>query len=985
MGLRDGRARLLAGTLGWVALFACSDGEADPQLLPAQVDFGEVAVGELAQKVVFLVNTGDADLTVLDIVRGSPFGEALSFQFNGGGTIPPDGRQPITVSFAPTSAGPQTGTLQIRLRDEGAGRTISQVLPLRGVGVSATLTVEAQTVDFGNVVVGSAHMRELAVTNTGAVDATASLQFNGNVRLCADGTSDAAFCLPQLDAPSVKVPAGQMVWVRIMFTPPSTAMETASLVISPCPASQCDIQVDLTGAGVSNGLRCEPRSLDFGLVGPGACLTRTIACQNVTQTTVNVVSWSRSPTTSDDFSVEPPRITVLNENQSVDVDVSYCPQSLGEDEGELIVETNSEGYRGLAELVGSGGGPRLDIFPRTLDFGLTTLLAPTRRTLLITNTGFAPFRITGIDADTRGTGAFNYSLPAGVSLSDSLAPGESVELTIEFAPRAVGPIETNLRIQYNGVPGEQLVRLVGEGIDLPPCEYEIWPNDLAFGVVQRPRSLVRALEIRNTGSNDCLVTSVRIAFGSDLEFTTVDRNSVFIAPGAAATFDVEFSPTAPGTFTAEVEISLSAEPPGNYVRLPVSGIGADSALGFAPSDVDFGIVGVDCAARTRTVQLFNGNAVPVEISAMQLVQPGSAFSLERTLSVPRTILPGETAEIEVGFRAATVPSDYAGVIEIQAQFAGQGQVYRIPLSGSGRLDATRTERFVQAGPQKADVLFVVDHEASMVEEIAELEAGLATMLQYLQEQAFDYQIGVTTTDADAFEAGRLCPTTGSPVNRIVTPNSRPTPLDALRANLPCRRPAGAVNGREGFEAAFRALSPPLVVGHNAGFVRRDASLAVVFVSDGDDRSSQTQDFYFNFFLSIKGFRNPNLFSVSAITGPAASMCFGMQGNAGPAPRYFEMARRASGVWQEICNADWGQALLDIARNTFALRPRFILGAQPILSTIEVVVDGVLIPAVSPTGSVNWTYDFVSNSINFSAFATPEPGAELAISYTAECL
>jgi hypothetical protein len=41
--------------------------------------------------------------------------------------------------------------------------------------------------------------------------------------------------------------------------------------------------------------------------------------------------------------------------------------------------------------------------------------------------------------------------------------------------------------------------------------------------------------------------------------------------------------------------------------------------------------------------------------------------------------------------------------------------------------------------------------------------------------------------------------------------------------------------------------------------------------------------------------------------------------------------------------------------------------------------------VDPSGTVNWTYDYSTNSINFSPFSTPEPGAEIRVEYTVECL
>ena len=56
-----------------------------------------------------------------------------------------------------------------------------------------------------------------------------------------------------------------------------------------------------------------------------------------------------------------------------------------------------------------------------------------------------------------------------------------------------------------------------------------------------------------------------------------------------------------------------------------------------------------------------------------------------------------------------------------------------------------------------------------------------------------------------------------------------------------------------------------------------------------------------------------------------------------------------------------------------------------VSTLRGEVDGVEVPETAAGGTVNWSYDFATNSVNFTPFAVPEPGAELFVRYTAECL
>ena len=70
---------------------------------------------------------------------------------------------------------------------------------------------------------------------------------------------------------------------------------------------------------------------------------------------------------------------------------------------------------------------------------------------------------------------------------------------------------------------------------------------------------------------------------------------------------------------------------------------------------------------------------------------------------------------------------------------------------------------------------------------------------------------------------------GNPAQRIVTPSSQPSPEDLFAQNVN----VGIDNStftEEGLEAAYLALTAPNINGHNAGLLRRDASLSIVVVS-----------------------------------------------------------------------------------------------------------------------------------------------------------
>ena len=994
---------IMAIALGSIAFTACSDDvgfvaeNADPRLDPTEVNFGNVQLGQRLERTVFIQNKGVGSLTIESVSRGPRFEEGLDFFYDDSSSvIGPEGQRPITISFEPNELGPRAGSIVVRTdaRDED-GEKIVLELPIQAVGVTSAVVVDPSVISFGNVVVDSTKTIEVGLRNDSDVDATVTFlsQEANNVRLCSDRDDPDTFCIQLRDRQirpdnTFDLRAGESTALEVQFRPVlAGARERGSFVFRGCNNDACDIPVRLDGFGVESGFRCTPSELDFGQVNPGSCSTRTVSCQNIANEQVTVVSWGASDSTSDDYTFEPPRVVVVNENDSVDVDVTYCPNSLGEDEGALVIETDSQSTRTISvPLAGTGGGPDIEVIPEVVNFGLGTLIAPSRRTLLVTNVGFAPLRISEIVADSLATGAFTYTLPPDVNLGDALEPGQDLELTIEFQAQSEGPIESTLLIRSNDADeAEKAVRLVGEGINLPPCQFEIAPANLSFGVVPLTGTLQRAFEIRNTGANDCLVTSARIEPGSDPEFTLPDGDlqSEFIPPNSALGISVEFGPSAAATFTGAVEFSISS-PTTPFNRVPLSGTGAAQTLLIVPPELNFGVIGVGCAARSRSVQIYNTGSTPATINSVTLVQPGNAYSLQRAPSLPASVSGGQTVEFDVGFRADDI-SDYTGAVEIQTTFGGQPQTYIVSLRGRGDLDATQIDEFSQLGTPKVDILFSIDHSCSMIDEQNAIASNFQAFIQFAQAQAIDYQLGVTTTDTDD-EAGRLCPTGGPPQNRIVTPNTRPDPETVFADNVTCRQVSGGSSIDEsGFEAAFLALSAPVIFGHNAGFLRRDAVLSIIFVSDEREQSSRSIDFYLNFFLSIKGFRNTNLFSASSISGPENTSCSGPGGSASNAPRYVSIANRTGGVWQEICSADWSRTLEELSTTAFGFKSRFFLTNQPIINTIEIVVDGVIVPATGQGGTVNWTYDFATNSINFSPFATPEPGAQIQVQYTAECL
>jgi hypothetical protein len=381
------------------------------------------------------------------------------------------------------------------------------------------------------------------------------------------------------------------------------------------------------------------------------------------------------------------------------------------------------------------------------------------------------------------------------------------------------------------------------------------------------------------------------------------------------------------------------------------------------------------------VRVHNITSGSVSISGIEVVAPNGGFVVS-TLPAPLPGSPlvlgsGVSTSFDVTFRPTTART-YSGAILIHSSFAGQAADYVVSLEGTGAIDPLQTDHFVQLGSAMADILFVVDNSCSMTDEQVSLSGNFDAFIEYASREAVDYNIAVATLDNAVPGFGLFVPVNGPAADRVITPRTLPSPEAAFAMNSN----VGAIGpGPEmGLEATHAALSEPFLSMHNFGFIRRDAVLSIIVVSDQPDLSPSPDDFYYSFLLSIKGAQDPGALTFSAITGEPAG-CTGPGGNAEAGHRYIDMVNRTGGVSQSICTADWAQSLEQLSSTAFGFRRRFFLTGQPVMETIELKEDGVVIP----TGPGTWWYDGTANAIQFSQLATPEPGVNIDVSYGIACL
>jgi len=295
-----------------------------------------------------------------------------------------------------------------------------------------------------------------------------------------------------------------------------------------------------------------------------------------------------------------------------------------------------------------------------------------------------------------------------------------------------------------------------------------------------------------------------------------------------------------------------------------------------------------------------------------------------------------------------------------------------------RVDATQIDLLRQADGV-VDILWVVDDSGSMANERRRLVNNFNRFVQELINYRVDFQMGVTSIVSN--DGGRLRGMPGIITNRTTDPRA------VFETNTTF--PASRSRWEQGLRMAQFALTAPNTNpgGPNAGFIRPNAALAVIVVTNEDDSSFGTTEYYGRTLRGLKGAGNENLVSFSVIGGPVPNGCippgeatlYGSR--AEPSFRYTEVATRTGGIIGSICDASFEQTLLRIAQALNTLKRVFPITLKPIVSSIRVtVVDGATSTMIPRDDVRGWQYRADTNSIVFLGTYVPPPGSTIRIEY-----
>lgn len=322
--------------------------------------------------------------------------------------------------------------------------------------------------------------------------------------------------------------------------------------------------------------------------------------------------------------------------------------------------------------------------------------------------------------------------------------------------------------------------------------------------------------------------------------------------------------------------------------------------------------------------------------------------------------------------------------------------------------STIEETFEQSTARASDILFVVDDSGSMGGEQENLIANFDQFSQFLFGSDVDFRIGIVRLGLeDGPDDGRLV---GVPP--YITPE---TEFGALEFEEKVRDlgTSGASTCESGLQASYLALTEPLTSGPNQGFLRDDALLTVVVISDENDNGTLTwcdwptarPDAWAPWFEQVKG--TPSRVNFGVIAGfdpadhrtPANCSSVGL-GDADAAANYGFARDLVGGISWSICDEDWSPVMTDLGLLAAGLTRIFPLSRIPVWDdddwdgdgnrdepVLEVWLDrGNGFVSIEPVWSDTpdpqnpWDYDGSMNAVVFTVQTMPAEGWSLRVSY-----
>ena len=479
-------------------------------------------------------------------------------------------------------------------------------------------------------------------------------------------------------------------------------------------------------------------------------------------------------------------------------------------------------------------------------------------------------------------------------------------------------------------------------------DIEITYEDNFFGraSVLRSEEVQRTFKIKNKGGSSLTIGSIYLLDDNDFDILNYE-GGIVLEQFESFDLDIEFSPNIFGAQENYFAV-ISNDPDEQDVRTKVYGWGTSPKIIVNPEDYVFPETFIGCD-NNMIVQIKNEGDDYLEVYDA-IISGDSQFDSDIIASIngefPWIINPEQSRGMYVTFSPDSYTSNisYLNVISNDPS----NYFYEIRQFSSGSIFDSTADQFVVQAESRLDLIFVVDNSGSMNDNQQTLQSNARIILEHMDDNYIDYQIGVITTD-EPFLVG--------PIISHLDPNK----ISELQTQL-LVGVAGSATER-GMEMLYQLFYQNNVP---QNFIREDANLGVIFVTDENDSSTGPIMHYYNYYSTLK--TSQSALKLHAVSGvPGASSC------AQDSLKLDYLTSLSGGIFADICQLDWGYDLTNIINISSQPIEKFYLTKEAIPQTIKVYVNGLDI-------GNSFTYNPSDNYVEISGTAAVFEGDSVSVEY-----
>jgi|ETNvirnome_2_300_1030623.scaffolds.fasta_scaffold08502_2 hypothetical protein len=249
-----------------------------------------------------------------------------------------------------------------------------------------------------------------------------------------------------------------------------------------------------------------------------------------------------------------------------------------------------------------------------------------------------------------------------------------------------------------------------------------------------------------------------------------------------------------------------------------------------------------------------------------------------------------------------------------------------------------------------DILWVIDTSGSMSRYDPQLMTGIEAMLLALPATSW-----------------RLVMISNDPHRAVVEAQFPLVPGDDILDAEAMYSAMGRGGMEEGFDATYEYI---MYNPYSSTWMREDAALLVVFVSD-EEEQSRTHFIDVSSFVTWYGAQRGGSVFISSIVNheAAETLCDWPPGARDIGYRYMEATNHFGGTIIDICAEDWSAGVADAASSVVP-HESWKLTHEPVESSIRVFINGAV--------NADWTYSASDNTVYFTV--TPVGGTLVEIGY-----